>query len=229
MEQRSKGRLMKKKKAQEGKIKLAEEKEVEKKEAAEEKEVEKKEAAEEIEVEVKPEVEPEVEPEAQDKQAEEEAEEKTGEEQTPLEKAQAEAAQYYDRWMRLAAEFDNYKRRSARQFAELVQSANERLVTQLLPVLDNFERALNHEGDDETLESFRKGVEMIFGQLHDVLKAEGLKSFDSVGKPFDPNIHDAIMQMESEEHESGTVMEEVQKGYTLGDKVLRHTKVVVSK
>jgi len=129
----------------------------------------------------------------------------------------------------LAAEFDNYKRRSARQFAELVQSANERLVTQLLPVLDNFERALNHEGDDETLESFRKGVEMIFGQLHDVLKAEGLKSFDSVGKPFDPNIHDAIMQMESEEHESGTVMEEVQKGYTLGDKVLRHTKVVVSK
>ncbi|RKY70500.1 MAG: nucleotide exchange factor GrpE [Candidatus Latescibacterota bacterium] len=220
---------MKKKKAQEGKIKLAEEKEVEKKEAAEEKEVEKKEAAEEIEVEVKPEVEPEVEPEAQDKQAEEEAEEKTGEEQTPLEKAQAEAAQYYDRWMRLAAEFDNYKRRSARQFAELVQSANERLVTQLLPVLDNFERALNHEGDDETLESFRKGVEMIFGQLHDVLKAEGLKSFDSVGKPFDPNIHDAIMQMESEEHESGTVMEEVQKGYTLGDKVLRHTKVVVSK
>ena len=205
---------MKKKKAQEGKIKLAEEKEVEKKEAAEE-----------IEVEVKPEVEPE----AQDKQAEEEAEEKTGEEQTPLEKAQAEAAQYYDRWMRLAAEFDNYKRRSARQFAELVQSANERLVTQLLPVLDNFERALNHEGDDETLESFRKGVEMIFGQLHDVLKAEGLKSFDSVGKPFDPNIHDAIMQMESEEHESGTVMEEVQKGYTLGDKVLRHTKVVVSK
>ena len=221
--------MMKKKKAQEGKIKLAEEKEVEKKEAAEEKEVEKKEAAEEIEGEVKPEVEPEVEPEAQDKQAEEEAEEKTGEEQTPLEKAQAEAAQYYDRWMRLAAEFDNYKRRSARQFAELVQSANERLVTQLLPVLDNFERALNHEGDDETLESFRKGVEMIFGQLHDVLKAEGLKSFDSVGKPFDPNIHDAIMQMESEEHESGTVMEEVQKGYTLGDKVLRHTKVVVSK
>ena len=226
--------MMKKKKAQEGKIKLAEEKEVEKKEAAEEKEVEekeveKKEAAEEIEVEVKPEVEPEVEPEAQDKQAEEEAEEKTGEEQTPLEKAQAEAAQYYDRWMRLAAEFDNYKRRSARQFAELVQSANERLVTQLLPVLDNFERALNHEGDDETLESFRKGVEMIFGQLHDVLKAEGLKSFDSVGKPFDPNIHDAIMQMESEEHESGTVLEEVQKGYTLGDKVLRHTKVVVSK
>ena len=204
---------MKKKKVQEEKIEAVEEKETE------------------GEVEVKPEVKAEVEVkiEAQDKQDEEEAEVKTGEQENPLEKAQIEAAGHHDRWMRLAAEFDNYKRRSARQFGELVQSANERLVTQLLPVLDNFERALNHEGDDETLESFRKGVEMIFGQLHGVLDGEGLKPFDSVGKPFDPNIHDAIMQMESEEHESGTVMEEVQKGYTLGDRVLRHTKVVVSK
>lgn len=204
---------MKKKKVQEEKIEAVEEKETE------------------GEVEVKPEVKAEVEVkiEAQDKQDEEEAEVKTGEEENPLEKAQTEAAGHHDRWMRLAAEFDNYKRRSARQFGELVQSANERLVTQLLPVLDNFERALNHEGDDETLESFRKGVEMIFGQLHGVLDGEGLKPFDSVGKPFDPNIHDAIMQMESAEHESGTVMEEVQKGYTLGDRVLRHTKVVVSK
>ena len=210
--------MMKKKKAQEGKIEVAVEKEVE----------EEKETAEEIKVEVKPKPEPEVEV-AQDKRAAEEAEEETGEEENPLEKAQAEAAQHHDRWMRLAAEFDNYKRRSARQFGELVQSANERLVTQLLPVLDNFSLALNHEGDDETLESFRQGVEMIFGQLHDVLESEGLKPFDSVGKPFDPNIHDAIMQMESEEHESGTVVEEVQKGYTLGDRVLRHTKVVVSK
>ncbi len=207
---------MKKKKAQEGKIEVAEKKNVE----------EEKEAAEEIKVEVKPKPEAEAEV-AQDKQAEEGVEEQ--EQESALEKAQAEAAQHRDRWMRLAAEFDNYKRRSARQFGELVQFANERLVTQLLPVLDNFERALNHEGDDETLESFQKGVEMIFGQLHDVLEGEGLNPFDSVGKPFDPNIHDAIMQMESEEHESGTVMEEVQKGYTLGDRVLRHTKVVVSK
>ncbi|MCK5119400.1 MAG: nucleotide exchange factor GrpE, partial [Candidatus Latescibacteria bacterium] len=166
---------MKKKKVQEEKIEAVEEKETE------------------GEVEVKPEVKAEVEVkiEAQDKQDEEEAEVKTGEEENPLEKAQTEAAGHHDRWMRLAAEFDNYKRRSARQFGELVQSANERLVTQLLPVLDNFERALNHEGDDETLESFRKGVEMIFGQLHGVLDGEGLKPFDSVGKPFDPNIHDA--------------------------------------
>jgi molecular chaperone GrpE len=210
---------MKKKKAQEGKIKVAEEKKVEKKDT------------EKVEAEVRPDVKDEVEVgiETQDKQAAEGSGEKAEEEENPLEKAQTEAAGHHDRWMRLAAEFENYKRRSARQFGELVQSANERLVMQLLPVLDNFELALNHEGDDESLESFQKGVEMIFGQLHDVLESEGLKPFDSVGKPFDPNIHDAVMQMESEEHESGMVVEEVQKGYTLGDRVLRHTKVVVSK
>ncbi|MFH1006299.1 MAG: nucleotide exchange factor GrpE [Candidatus Latescibacterota bacterium] len=185
------------------------------------------EGAEEVEVEIEIAGDPEAE--KADEQAENDAGEQTGQEENPLEKALTEAAQHQDRFLRLAAEFDNYKRRTARQYGDIVQSANERLMSQLLPVLDNFERALSHQGDDETLESFRKGVEMIFGQLHDVLEAEGLKPFESVGKPFDSNIHDAVIQIESDEHESEIVMEEVQKGYTLGDKVLRHTKVVVSK
>ena len=214
---------MKKKKAQEEKIEGMEKKEVE----------EKKEMAEEVEAEVKPEgkaeAEAEAEVEEQDERAEEGAEEKEEEQESALEKAKAEAAQHHDRWMRLAAEFENFRKRSSRQFAELVQSANERLVAQLLPVLDNFERALDHQGDEETLDSFRKGVEMIFGQLQNVLETEGLKPLDSVGKPFDPDVHDAMMQIESKEHESGTIVEEVEKGYTLNDRVLRHAKVVVSK
>ena len=210
---------MKKKNAQEGKIEGMEKKEVE----------EKKGAAEEVEAEVKPEVKAEAEVEEQDERAEEGVEEKEEEQESALEKAKAEAAQHHDRWMRLAAEFENFRKRSSRQFAELVQSANERLVAQLLPVLDNFERALDHQGDEETLESFRKGVEMIFGQLQNVLETEGLKPLDSVGKPFDPDVHDAMMQIESKEHESGTIVEEVEKGYTLNDRVLRHAKVVVSK
>jgi len=192
--------------------------------------VEKKKVVEKKETVVEPEVKAEVE--EQDKRVEAGAKEDE-EEQRPceseLEKAKTEAAQYHDRWMRLAAEFENFRKRSSRQFAELVQSANERLVAQLLPVLDNFERALNHHGDEETSESFRKGVEMIFGQLQNVLESEGLKPLDSVGKPFDPEYHDAMMQIESEKYKSGTIVEEVEKGYTLNDRVLRHAKVMVSK
>ena len=223
---------MEKKKTQEQKIEESVEKQ---NKGAGEQNKEMEERREEIEegVEEEKKTEEPVEADEADEERHEEVEEDVEEMQHPceseLEKAKAEVAQYHDRWIRLAAEFENFRKRSSRQFAELVQSANERLVAQLLPVLDNFERALNHQGDEETLESFRKGVEMIFGQLQDVLEGEGLQPFDSVGRPFDPEYHDAMMQIESEAHESGTIVEEVQKGYTLNDRVLRHAKVVVSK
>ena len=146
-----------------------------------------------------------------------------------LERAESDAAEYYDRYLRLAADFENYKKRIAREVAHRVQEANGGLMSKLVPVLDNFERALNHSEEETDFESFRKGVEMIFEQMKAVLEKEGLVPIDAVGQPFDPNLHEAMMQMESEEYETGTVMEEVEKGYKLNDRVLRHSKVTVSK
>lgn len=103
-----------------------------------------------------------------------------------------------------------------------------KLVTELVPVLDNFERALATAPQGAESESFSKGVEMIFRQFESVLQAEGVTAMNSVGQPFNPDFHQAIMQVESEEHEEGIVVEEVQKGYMLKDKVLRPAMVKVS-
>ncbi len=146
-----------------------------------------------------------------------------------LEKMEAELGQKHEQLLRVAAEFENYKKRVNREFAALVKTANENLIKQLLPVLDNLERALNHSKTDGNLSSLREGVEMIFGQLLELLGKEGLKPIEAVGKPFDPHLHEAVLQVEDNEHPSGTVVDEIEKGYMLNDKVLRHTKVVVNK
>jgi len=143
--------------------------------------------------------------------------------------AQEEAGLYKDRWMRLAAEFENYKKRTAREFEAMVQSANEDLIRDLLPILDGVGRALAHhnDGQDET-EGYQAGVTMIMEQFPKVLQNRNLKEIETVGQPFDPNIHEALMQVVSDTVEAGHVTDEVEKGYCLGDKVLRPAKVVVS-
>ncbi|RKY68912.1 MAG: nucleotide exchange factor GrpE [Candidatus Latescibacterota bacterium] len=146
-----------------------------------------------------------------------------------LEKVEAELSQKHEQLLRLAAEFENYKKRVNRDFAVLVKTANENLIKQLLPTLDNLERALNHSKTEDNFNSLREGVEMIFGQLLETLKKEGLTPIEAVGKPFDPHLHEAVMQVEDAKHPSGTVVDEVERGYMLNDKVLRHTKVVVNK
>ena len=155
----------------------------------------------------------------------EEAEEEVDE----LSKAQEESELYKDRWMRLAAEFDNYKKRTAREFGMLVQSASEDVIRDLLPILDAVGRALAHseEGDTES-EGFQEGVKMIMEQFPRVLHNRNLKEIETVGKPFDPNVHEALMQMPSETYDAGIVADVVENGYCLGDKVLRPAKVVVS-
>jgi molecular chaperone GrpE len=150
--------------------------------------------------------------------------------QKELEAAQSEATEYYDRWIRLAAEFDNYRKRMSRQFEDVIKGANENLIEQLLPVLDNFERALNHaQQEQDNAVSFAQGVALIFGQFKKVLEGAGLRAMEAEEKPFDPEYHDAMMQMESEDHDSGTVLEVIEQGYLLNGRVLRHAKVVVSK
>lgn len=129
---------------------------------------------------------------------------------------------------RAQADFDNFRRRTQKEKEELAQYATSKLLTELLSVLDNFERALVTTPANPESEAFAKGVNMIFRQLDGVLKAEGLTAMETVGQPFNPEYHQAIMQVESEEYEEGIVTEEVQKGYLLKDRVLRPAMVKVS-
>ncbi|KWX76937.1 nucleotide exchange factor GrpE [Paenibacillus jilunlii] len=138
------------------------------------------------------------------------------------------ADEYQGRALRVQADFDNFRRRTQKEKEELAQYATSKLVGELLPVLDNFERAIATAPATPEFEAFNKGVSMIFQQLEGVLKSEGLAAMETVGQPFNPEYHQAIMQVESEEHEEGIVTEEVQKGYLLKDKVLRPAMVKVS-
>ncbi|AZN40431.1 nucleotide exchange factor GrpE [Paenibacillus albus] len=132
------------------------------------------------------------------------------------------------RYLRAQADFDNFRRRTMKEKEDLAQYASMKLISQLLPVVDNFGRAVEAAKSGGDVESFAKGVDMIFRQFEQVLEAEGLKAMEVVGEPFNPDFHQAIMQVESDEHEEGIVVEEVQKGYVLKDKVLRPAMVKVS-
>jgi len=134
-----------------------------------------------------------------------------------------------DRFLRLAAEFDNYKKRTARQFENMTISSVERVITPLLEVVDNFQRALESADENSDFESLKKGMELIYQQLQGILKREGVEEIEAVGKPFDPNLHDAMMQVESDEYDDGIVVQEMMKGYRIKDKVIRHARVVVGK
>ena len=132
-----------------------------------------------------------------------------------------------NRLLRLQADFENFKRRTRAERDELLQYANFELCKKLLPVLDNFERAAGSgEADAEKL---MQGITMIFRQFKDILEKEGLKEISCVGEQFNPNLHDAVMQEESAEHEENTVLMELQKGYLFKDKLLRPAMVKVCK
>ena len=132
-----------------------------------------------------------------------------------------------DKFIRLAAEFDNYKKRTAKEYNRLVETAESNLILSLLDVVDDFERALKHDTNDAG--TFKQGVEMIKAKFEDILNRRGLKRMEVIDKQFDPNYHEAVMQLDSEEKEEGVILEEVQTGYYLHDKVLRPAKVVVAR
>lgn len=137
-----------------------------------------------------------------------------------------------DKLLRVAAEFDNYKKRIARQFEEMIRSANDKILVELLDVVDNFERALQHSNDDTDntdFEALRKGTELIFNQMTSLLGKYDITPIEAVGQPFDPNLHEALMQVESDEYPEGVVAMEMSRGYKQGNRVLRHSKVGVSK
>ena len=139
-----------------------------------------------------------------------------------------QAAQLKDQLLRKAAEFDNYKRRTENDFASLTKFAAENIITQLVPVLDDFNRSLKSIKEKAENDSFYKGIELIYAKFLKALEAQGLKTMDVVGKEFNVDVHDALMQMPRADVPPHTVLEEVEKGYLLFDKVIRHAKVVVS-
>jgi molecular chaperone GrpE len=146
-----------------------------------------------------------------------------------LERVSGELDETKDRFLRGLADFDNYRKRVARDRERLVRCANEELIKQLLEVIDNLERALAAASETEDLAGFKKGVELIYEHLKDLLTKEGLCPIACVGQAFDPNFHEAVMAIEKEGEASEKVIEEVQKGYTLDGRVIRPSKVVVSK
>ncbi len=161
-------------------------------------------------------------PDEPEKEAAQEDEEKNEE----AEKKAAEEAES-ERYMRLMAEFQNYKRRAAKEKTDTLQYANEKIVGDLLPVLDNFERALETKTED--IEAYVKGMQLIFEQLKTALGTAGLEEIKAMDESFDPNVHNAVMTETIEDKEDGTITKVLQKGYKLRDRVVRPSMVAVNK
>ncbi len=170
-----------------------------------------------------------VSPDAEQKTTASEEEEKGAEKTDAVSDIEKKLSLMNDKYLRLLAEYDNYRKRSVREVEEAHHIATVNLIQELLPILDNLDRATEHRDDKTTLEEYVKGISLIEDQLREALAKAGLKHIEVVGQPFDPHFHEAIMQMESEEYDSGIVSQEVQKGFMLGDRVIRHSKVIVAK
>ena len=141
------------------------------------------------------------------------------------EKYEAELAEKENRYLRLQADFENFRRRTRQEKEELASVVTQNLLKDLLPFLDNFERALAAGGNDEG--GLRAGVEMMYKQLVEALKKEGLEYIETKDKPFDPNFHQAVMRVEDAEKEDGTIVAELQKGYMVKGRVIRPSMVQV--
>ena len=166
--------------------------------------------------------------------ASEEAEKGSAEEESLEEQfraAEARAEENYDRLLRITAEFENYKKRMEREMNDFRKFANESLIKDILPIVDNLERALEipNGNDENAFNGMREGVQMTLKGLQESLEKFGVVSIDSLDKPFDPNFHQAVMQEESEGHPDNTVSKELQKGYLMSERLLRPAMVVVSK
>lgn len=152
------------------------------------------------------------------------------EELKALRERAAKAEEYWDRFLRTAAELENYKKRVARERLEIIKYANESLVQKLIPVLDNFEMALAEmqNTQNEAAEAIRAGVEMIHRQLRSVLESAGLEEIDARDKPFDPSLHEAVAKHETTDVPDGYVYRQIRKGYKLNGRLVRPASVVVA-
>ena len=161
---------------------------------------------------------------------EEVVEEKTAEEllQEKVDKLEEELKQSEDKYLRLYAEFENFKRRKNKEIETNNVYKSQKVITEILPSLDNLERALQVDSDNEEVKALRKGVEMVYEGMLNVLKTEGVEVVETENAQFDPNFHHAVMQGEESDKESGVILDTFQKGYKLKDRVIRPAMVKVN-
>jgi len=149
--------------------------------------------------------------------------------ETEIEQLRQQVDELNDRYLRQAAEFDNFKRRNARERMELIQTAGRDVITDLLDVLDDTERAQKQMETTDDVQQIKQGVQLVFTKLRNTLSAKGLKPMDAVGKEFNPDLHEAVTEIDAGEDMKGKVVAEIQKGYYLNDKIIRFAKVVVGR
>lgn len=165
---------------------------------------------------------------SQESPASDPTQQKLEELQKALEEALKSADSFKDQFLRKAAEFENFKRRTEADYGNSIRMASEGLILALLPTISDFMRSLKAGQEQKDYDAFYKGVELIYTKMMKTLEARGLQPFDSVGKPFDVQYHDALLQVPNADVPPHTVLEEIEKGYKLNDKVLKHAKVIVS-
>jgi molecular chaperone GrpE len=146
-----------------------------------------------------------------------------------VEEAEAASQKNYDLYLRSQAEIDNLKKRYQKDQQGLVKFANESLIKQLLPVADNLEKAIDHSQNGTSVDALREGVELTLKALMDVLQKAGVEIIEAVGEVFDPNFHEAVSEVADDGVETGTVLKDLQKGYTLNQRLLRPSMVIVSR
>ena len=147
----------------------------------------------------------------------------------PVEEARAEVARIRDQLLRTAADYDNFRKRTRRDIEDAQKRGREELVRELLPVFDNLERAVVHAGQASDSKAVADGVGMVLRQFTDTLGRIGIKRVPTVGSPFDPSQHEAIQQLETDDHPPGTIVAEVQPGYAMGERLVRAALVVVAR
>jgi molecular chaperone GrpE len=144
-----------------------------------------------------------------------------------LQEKAKEAAENYDRYVRAVAELENYKKRAAREKADCIKYGQENLIKDILPMVDNLGRAMDHSCNSNDFEAFREGLRLVQSQLHCCLEKHGVEEIEAAGRDFDPNVHEAMLMVESPEHGHNQVVEEFEKGYLLNGRLLRPAKVSV--
>jgi molecular chaperone GrpE len=148
--------------------------------------------------------------------------------QTTLEESQAQAAEYLDGWQRARAEFSNYKKRVEQERQRTYKDAASDVIKRYLPVIDDLDRALKNQPQEGEGAIWAGGIDLVYRKMLSILEAEGITRIEAEGQPFDPNLHEAIVQSESDEHESDQVIEVLEQGYMVGDRVLRPARVRVA-
>jgi molecular chaperone GrpE len=146
-----------------------------------------------------------------------------------LQEAEKKAAENYDKYVRAIAELDNYKKRAIREKADTIRYGNENLLRDILPLVDNMDRALEHACNSDDFDAFKKGLKMLQEQFLCCLQKHGVELIDTAGKDFDPNVHEAMLQVEGDKHEESKVVNEFERGYLLNGRLLRPAKVSVCK